>query len=69
MPGPEQQGISYSRLGPMDPNRVRYELAGEISPPAAPTAPAPTVPQGAPRARSRRRLRRLRHRGTAGRRE
>jgi|GEM_PF-5533254 len=66
MPGPQERGISYSRLGPMDPDQVRQEIAGEISPPAKPptTLPRETAVLAADNQRPRRlrRRRRLRHR-------
>lgn len=54
--------VSYSRLGPMDPRQVRYELAGELGASTAATGTA--GPAGdAPGRRRRGRLRRLRPRG------
>lgn len=50
-----KEPLSYSRLGPMDPRQVRYELAEELSTPAQPAVEAP----GRPR---RGRLRRMRKR-------
>lgn len=50
-----KEPLSYSRLGPMDPRQVRYELADELA------APAPQ-PEEAPRRHRRGRLRRLRRR-------
>lgn len=52
----EFEGISYSRVGPMDPRQLRAEVAEEI-------APSPTAGPAEPaRHRQRRRFRRLRTR-------
>lgn len=47
-----KEHLSYSRLGPMDPRRVRYELAGELA------APAPTAPRRGRRFRIRKQVER-----------
>lgn len=54
-------GISYSRVGPLDPRRLQTEASAELSPAAADGAAGPA------RHRQRRRLRRLRVRRAGGR--
>jgi len=55
------EGISYSRIGPMDPRKLRTEVAAELAPDTT------DGPAGPMRHRQRRRFRRLRVRRSGGR--